>query len=402
MFAPSDRNSAPLDSARGWGVTASSLLCLAVGPSSLLVASFGVLLGPMSQAYGWSPAKIGGAASAMTIAIMIASTLQGFLIDRFGVRRVVLTSIPLFVLSMLSMHWLPKNLTLLYLAWFVMPLMAVGLWPGSYLKAVSGWFDQRLGLATGLTNAGIGLGMLFGPMSVAWTIRTYGVHAAWIAMALLASIALPLALLGIREHPQHTHPRVATKASSVGEILSIPRYRIIIISFFLLGITGTGLVASIIPILTSKGLPLPAAAGAFAAFGIMSLVGRLLSGWLLDRLHVSRVLYLLGATTVVGLLAYVATGTLWMLILATALLGLMSGGEFDVLAYTLRRYFGLSAFGRMYGLAFSAFQLGASGGAALLALSIGQSGSYTAALVVFAIAATASMTLFGRIGPYPE
>jgi predicted MFS family arabinose efflux permease len=391
------------DRPQGWRVVAAASLCLAVGPSALLVACFGVLLGPTVQRYGWSPAQIGGAASAMTFAIMFASILQGVLVDRHGVRRVVLTSIPLLSAGMLAMHWLPRNLGLLYLAWFILPLLAVGLWPGSYLKAVSGWFDRHLGLATGLTNAGIGIGTIAGPALVAWAARTHGLPSAWLVMAGLAFLAFPIAWLALRERVPHRPPASAgEQAGSLGEIFRMSRYRVVMFSFLLLGVTGTGLVASIVPILTSKGLSLSAAVGAFAAFGVMGLTGRIVSGWMLDRLHVTQVLYILGVTTFAGLVTIVLTDSVWMLVAATALLGLMSGGEFDVLAYTLRRYFGLRSFGRMYGFAFSAFQLGATGGAALLATSVGRTGSYAVALAIFALAVVASMILFSRIGPYPQ
>lgn len=402
MTGIADRTADEIDGPRGWRVTIAALLCLATGPSVLLVACFGVLLGPTSAAYGWGRGEIGGAASAMTLAIMISSVLQGVLVDRYGVRRVVLTSIPLFGVAALAMHWLPRSLPLLYLAWFVLPLAAAGLWPGGYLKAVSGWFDRRLGMATGVTNAGIGIGTIAGPPLVAWAAASFGVGGAWTTIGVLALLAWPVALVGIRERPTALARMGHGEAWTVAEIFASRRYRIVLAAFLLLGVTGTGLVASIVPILTSKGLPPATAVAAFAAFGIMGLTGRIASGWLLDRLHVTRVLYILGVTTFAGLAILIAADATWMLVGGAALLGLMSGGEFDVLAYSLRRYFGLSSFGRMYGMAFSAFQLGATGGAALLATSVARTGSYAMALAVFAVAVLASMALFSRIGAYPD
>ena len=98
--------------------------------------------------------------------IVLVSPLQGVLADRFGPRRVVLTSIPLFAASLAALYFTPKNLLVYYVLWALVPVAAIGLWPLGYLQAVSRWFDRKLGLALGVANAGIGLGSTFVPMIV--------------------------------------------------------------------------------------------------------------------------------------------------------------------------------------------------------------------------------------------
>lgn len=392
-----------IDGAFGWSVTVAASLCLIVGPSVLLVACFGVLVAPLSKEFGWSRGEIGAAVSFLAAAIMIASIVQGMLIDRFGVRRVVLCSIVLFAAALMSLHWLPASLWTFYAAWFLLPLVAVGVWPGSYLKTVSGWFDRQLGLATGVTNAGIGVGTMVIPAVIAWMIGRYGVRDAFVGIGCLALIAFPIALWRLREASPTNGPRLSdVRRWTHRDMAREPRYRRIVGSFLLLGVTGTGLLASIVPMLMAKGFSQSTAVAAFAGCGAAALCGRLATGALLDRIPATRVFHLLASTSVIALVLLMLETPVWLAIAATVTLGFLSGGEFDVLAYSLRRYFGLASFGSMYGIAFSGFQMGAVVGAALLAASIGWTSSYSAGLGALAAAVTLSMVVFNRLGPYPN
>ena len=77
--------------------------------------------------------------------IVVVSPLQGMLVDRFGPRRVVLTSIPLFALSLAAIYFTPANIYVYYLLWAFVPIAGLGLWPLGYLQAVTPWFDRKLG-----------------------------------------------------------------------------------------------------------------------------------------------------------------------------------------------------------------------------------------------------------------
>lgn len=392
------------DGAKGWTVALVAMSCLIVGPSSLLVSSFGVLLEPLSVRYGWSRGEVGLAVTFMAAGIMLCSVLQGALIDRFGSRRVVLTSIPCFSVALAGLCLLPSSLPLFYATWFALPFASVGLWPASYLRVVSGWFDRKLGLATGVANAGIAVSVVLIPPSLAAIAARGGLNASYLTMAALALVAFPIALLGLRELPIQHLPFAPGQQQSLAfsRIVKDTSYRRIAGCFLLLGLTGTGLVANLVPILQSKGLSTGQALNGLAIFGVMNLLGRLFTGYLLDQMHVSRVYWLLMISTIVSLIVLVLPAPALAKIAAVGALGLLAGGEFDILAFSLRRYFGLANFGRMYGLAFSLFQLGAGIGAALLALSVDRLKHYDFGLIVLAVSAFASALLLSRLGPYPS
>jgi MFS family permease len=129
------------------------------------------------------------------------SPLQGFLVDRFGSRRVVLTSIPLFALSLAAIYFTPANIYVYYLLWAIVPVAGLGLWPLGYLQAVTPWFDRKLGLALGCANAGIGVGSLALPyLVIAPMIAAYGWREALVVIALLVLfVSWPVVAYCVRE-----------------------------------------------------------------------------------------------------------------------------------------------------------------------------------------------------------
>ncbi len=139
---------------------------LALGPSVIANLTVTSYITPIEREFGWSRVDVSFAFTLVAYMIVLVSPLQGFLVDRFGPRRVVLTSIPLFALSLAAIYFTPPNLYVYYLLWALVPMAAIGLWPLGYLQAVTPWFDRKLGLALGCANAGIGLGSTLLPMFV--------------------------------------------------------------------------------------------------------------------------------------------------------------------------------------------------------------------------------------------
>jgi len=131
---------------------------LALGPSVIAVLTISAYIQPIEKEFGWSRVQVSLAFTLVAYMIVLVSPLQGWFVDRYGPRRTVLTSIPLFGLSLAALYFTPNNLYMYYLLWALVPVLGLGLWPLGYLQSVSCWFDRRLGFALGCANAGIGLG----------------------------------------------------------------------------------------------------------------------------------------------------------------------------------------------------------------------------------------------------
>src|SRR5215471_17998248 len=177
-----------------------SVVGLAFGPSVLAVLTISAYIQPIEKEFGWTRVQVSLAFTIVAYMIVLMSPLQGFFVDRFGPRRVVLTSIPLFGLSLAALYFTPKNLLVYYVLWALVPVLGLGLWPLGYLQAVTRWFDRKLGLALGCANAGIGVGSTIVPLITAALIPAYGWRGALLGLAaLVVLVSWPVVAICFRE-----------------------------------------------------------------------------------------------------------------------------------------------------------------------------------------------------------
>jgi predicted MFS family arabinose efflux permease len=153
-------------------------------------------------------------------------------------------------------------------------------------------------------------------------------------------------------------------------------------------------------ILTDRGITPERAAIATSLVGAAVIVGRLGSGYLLDRLFAPHVAILLYGATAVGT-AILSTGTAGNAAFVAAFLaGLGMGAEVESMGYMISRYFGLHAFGTAYGHAFGAFMLAGAGGVWMMGAGYDRYHSYTVPLIVLCGAMVIALGLLSRLGPY--
>jgi MFS family permease len=71
------------------------------------------------------------------------------------------------------------------------------------------------------------------------------------------------------------------------------------------------------------------------------------------------------------------------------------------MAFLLSRYFGLKAYGKIYGVMFAVFGIGTGIGPALSGISFDRFHSYEPIFIVYAAILIITCALFIRLGPYP-
>ena len=111
---------------RGWGVVLAALLGIGLGLSPVPFYTIGMLAPELNKAFGWAFSAMMMGLPIMTLGVLVASPLVGLLADRFGVRRVALSSIVLFSLSFMAFGLNPGSITLFYLNWAVMSVVGAG------------------------------------------------------------------------------------------------------------------------------------------------------------------------------------------------------------------------------------------------------------------------------------
>ncbi|MFC8231406.1 MFS transporter [Streptomyces sp. NPDC057287] len=399
LIPVSEDPSGSVREATGWRTAMASALGLTVGPSVLTVMSFGAFIAPLHREFGWGVSDIGLAASFLSITVMIISPLQGYLVDRYGGRRVILCSSPVFGLSLMAMYFLPGNLTVFYLAWALIPVCGLGLWPVSYLRLTAGWFERKLGFALGIANSGIGVGTVLVPLITASLIGAFGWRTAFLGLGAVALIAFPIAFFLITEPSPRT-----TDVRTSGDTLKVSARRrpfwLILGAFLLLGLVGSSITVYQIPLLLDAGVPEHTANLVPVALGLALIVARVVTGWLLDRFKASVVMAFNLTGGLIAVLLFAAGPNVVTGLIAAALAGLLIGAEFDVLSYLVPRHFGRMAYGKIYGIAFSAFQIGGAIASSAVSASRESSGSYTPAMLSLAVVCVVCAGMFMCLGPY--
>ena len=128
--------------------------------------------------------------------------------------------------------------------------------------------------------------------------------------------------------------------------------------FFLVAVAVLGLVPAFIPLLQDAGMTATQAGGLAAILGVSVMVGRLLVGFLIDRIFAPYLTSFVFALVGLGCLA-LALGGVDYAVAAAIALGFAVGAEVDLIGYYTARYFGLAHYGAIYGLQYSIFILGA-------------------------------------------
>jgi MFS family permease len=385
-------------SASGILTVIASIVGLAFGPSVLAVLTISAYVQPIEQEFGWTRVQVSLAFTIVAYMIIAMSPLQGFFVDRFGARRVVLTSIPLFGLSLAALYFTPHNLLVYYVLWALVPVFGLGLWPLGYLQPITYWFDRRLGLALGCANAGIGVGSTLVPLITAALIPFYGWRGALLGLGtIVILVSWPIVFFCLRE-PDPNDPaakeRAARRAFGVpfAALAREPSFWILNVAFFMLGLTATSIVSQQVPLLTEAGWTAnEARAVVTTIFGFSLLVARIAVGFVMDHLFAPRVMQTVAIGGAIACILYAVYPD--AAILSAILLGFLLGAEFDVLAFLIRRYYGNIAYGRAYGVIFGVFYLGSGLGITGLAWIRQAAGNYDAGMFISAAVLVSSAVL---------
>src|SRR5688572_14861400 len=355
-------------SRNGMLTTFGAMVGLALGPSVIANLTVTGYIPAIEREFGWLRSDISFAFSLVAYMIVVMSPLQGFLVDRFGSRRVVLTSIPLFALSLAAIYFTPANMYVYYLLWAIVPVAGLGLWPLGYLQAVTPWFDRKLGLALGCANAGIGVGSLALPyLVIAPLIATYGWRHAVLAIALLVLfVSWPVVAYCLRE--PSAADIAARKQSVAAKSFGLhlrhaarePTFWMLNLGFFLLGVTATSLVTQQVPLLRDAGWTAEETTQLQVTFAFGLLFARVAVGFVIDHIFAPRVMTTVSIGGAMACVLYALYPDLGYV--SALLIGFLLGAEFDVLAFLIKRYYGNVAYGRIYGVIFGVFYLGSAVG----------------------------------------
>jgi MFS family permease len=392
-----------------WWVVFSSVLALIAGNAVINVYAAGIFVKPLAQELGFGRGVISSAIALANIVQAVTIPFAGRLMDRYGVRAVVLPGIVLFALATAARSLLTTSTALLFFVYAVSGFVGSAHSNTAYSKFVAGHFDTQRGLALGISLSGIGLGTALIPQFSAVLLKHFGWRVGFLGLAgaVLILAFIPMAIFCREPASVSTldrRGRAASQAALAGltfsEALRTWRLWALTIIFFLATVAINGSIIHVVPMLTDRGLSLAAATAALSASGFALIGGRLLSGYLLDRIFAPYIgmFFLVLPVTGLAILALGALGP-WPVI-GTVMLGMGMGAEIDLLAYVIGCYFGLRAFGTLHGFIFGVSVIANAVGVSLLGWCFQVLKSYTAGFMLFEILLVVACILFATLGAY--
>lgn len=385
-----------------WWVVVAAVLGTLVCNGPLLQFSFSVFVKPLVQAFATDRATISTAILVGFAVTGLSTPFAGRLIDRHGVRAIVLPGIVLFALSIAALGVVPQTPFQFIVMYAVAGVFAAVQSPLPYARAVAGAFERHRGLALGLSMTGVGIGAALLPHLATALIVAHGWRVAFVGLgATVLLVAFPAAYLLLRDHVAVALPGgQGAPGLSAREAFRTKQFWCMALVFFAVVMACGGIIAHITAILTDRGVSVQLATAAISAAGIALVIGRLLAGYLLDRVFGPYVALIFILIPLLGIVLLYAPAHPAIYLLATVCVGLGLGAEVDLIAFFISRYLGMRAFGEIYGYLFAVFMFGSGLGPFLMGLSYSRTGSYGPTIVLLGIGLVLASVAVMKLGPY--
>jgi predicted MFS family arabinose efflux permease len=394
----------------GWLILTLSFLTTLVGAG--IRSSPGVFIHPFEMEFGWSRAAIAFAVSINLLLFGIAAPISGWLLDRYGARRVMLGCLSVLVVGVGATTFMREYWHLIILWGVVVGLAAGGV--GSVLSATvaNRWFAQRRGLALGILNSASSTGQLiFIPVLMVLIYLSGWRVGSWTLIAVALAL-IPFIFLFMRDDPADVglEPYGAkpgqSSASAKNEIVPLSRalrsstFWLLAASFFVCGGTANGLIGThLIPHSIDHGIPQVNAGAIVGIMGGLNFVGTVLSGWMIDRVEPRKWLALVYALRAVSLFILPFVTEFSGFFLFAVVYGLDWFATVPPTIAITADTFGKRAVGSIYGWIFLSHQVGASLMAAGGGLAHDWLGSYEAAFLTGGVLALIAAGLAWQIRP---
>ncbi|MFB3062821.1 MAG: MFS transporter [Candidatus Binatia bacterium] len=365
----------------GWLVVALSFItALATsGTRSALT----VMILPLEAEFGWSRMGIATAASMTLFLQGLTAPLGGWLMDRFGPRRMILISLTLLVIGITATTQM-RQMWQLILFWGVMTGIGAGLL-GEVLGATvaNRWFVTSRGLALGILNSSNSTGQLiFLPLLMVMIVST-GWRGSIMVLVAFMLILMPIIAFLMRDDPaevglkplgmeesatsatgqpgRNPNADQMVRATSITEAVKNRTFWLLCGCFFICGATSAGLVGThLIPHAIDQGFPEVKAAATIGVMGAMNFVGTMLSGVMTDRVQPRKLLAIFYTLRGVSLFILPQVTTFPGLFVFAVIFGLDWFATVPPTIAITADTFGRRSIGRLYGWIFLSHQFGSA------------------------------------------
>lgn len=378
-----------------WIVFACFLISLYV--SSVIFYGFTAFFEPLVEDFGWSYTQISFAASLRGLEMGLLFPLIGFLVDRFGSRKLIFCGVVVVGFGLLVLSF-TQSLAMFYGSFLLLGFGVGGVSSVVSMTVVANWFRKKVGIALGVMMSGFGASGLLVPVIVR-LIDVYNWRNTLIILGLgMWSLGIPLSFV-IRNRPeQYGYLPDGTSSSDQGGDNEIQDKAVEIgvkealkkKSFWYLNIAETirfmalaAVVTHVMPYLSSVGISRASAGLVAGAIPLFSIIGRFGLGWLGDILDKKYVMAMALLSMSLGMLAFGYVRVMWLLFLFLVLFSSGSGGSMVLRGAILREYFGRDSLGKILGITMGFASIGGIIGPILAGWVFDTLGSYNLIWFVF-------------------
>jgi MFS family permease len=399
----------------GWVMLAVAALGMfASGPAQSHI--FSVFITPISLDLGISRTAVSSAYAGATLVAAFGLPYVGRLVDRFGVRPVVLVVTLLFGAACIAFGHV-GNLVLLTLGFAALRFLGQGSLMLSSANLVAQWFSQKRGFALSLMALGFSASIAAHPPLAQWLIDQVGWREAWLWLGLMTwALLLPLFLILVQNRPEdlslvpdgrvaageqdaaRAHAARADVGLTVAQAVRTPAFWIIALSFATFSMLVTGLFFHQVAIYNNRGIGSQTAAQLFSVSALTMVLAMPVFGRLLDRLPTKPMFACAMLTMTAAMLALVMVDDVPSAIVYSIVFGINNAAIHTHISYLWPHWFGRRHLGSIQGTAQSIAVVGASIGPIPLGAAFDLFGSYQGALLLLSLlpVACATAILFMR------
>ncbi len=364
----------------GWVVVAGGVLInLMLG----VTYTWSVFAGPLVEKYGWSQTEVQLAFSVMLAMFAVSMIPAGMIQDRKGPRMVALAGGILLGLGFIATALFASSPLILYITYGVLCGSGVGLAYVTPIAAGVKWFEKKKGLVSGIIVFGFGFGSLLLAPVAQKLIEMQGITQTFLALGVAIAIIITIGALLLRNPAEQK-----ASAKSCAENECGPRQMLMTKNFWMLwlmfafaaaaGLMVIGNLATFakLSFTSVHGMDKAAAASlaalAVGALAIFNGAGRILGGWLSDKVGRQKTMLAVFGLQALLLWTVLLSSNLspWSLFASMALIGLCFGANFSLFPSATADAFGTKNMGVNYGFMFTAYGFGGIVGPQIMALML--------------------------------
>jgi OFA family oxalate/formate antiporter-like MFS transporter len=349
---------------RWWRVVGGLSMNLALGT----LYGWSVFVAPLEKQFGWKRADTSMVFTIAVVVFALSFVAAGRIQDKIGplycsLAGGILVSLGFFLCAYTT------SLTYLFICFGVIGGLGNGFGYATPIPVMAKWFPDKRGLAVGLAVGGYGAGSaIFGPLAQLKLIPSYGLPATFQILGAMFLVMTVTGALLLKNPPPGYRPAgwapgAASKHAptlhefSPSEMLRTSTFYLMWVGYALGCSAGLMVISQLVPFARSVGIAAPALSTmtlVVGAFGNAS--GRILSGWMSDKLGRVNVLRTMIGISVIAMPALYAVGSnVGALYLAVFVVYWCYGTQITVNGVAASDFWGTRNAGTNYGLLFTAW-----------------------------------------------